>query len=154
MAGDERCAAIYLRRDKVAALRAAEIPLQSSPPVLVTSAGTEKCGDWWAPESPNATAALTVEPAEPVAELWILASGGGVGDYLVRRDRGTTEARVRFISASGSQSEKVVRLHDYPDWTVVAPPDSGPIARIEIESLDFVGKGPAIAAVKAFRKEW
>ena len=52
------------------------------------------------------------------------------------------------------QSEKVVRLHDYPDWTVVAPPDSGPIARIEIESLDFVGKGPAIAAVKAFRKEW
>ena len=48
----------------------------------------------------------------------------------------------------------LVRLHDYPDWTVVAPPDSGPIARIEIESLDFVGKGPAIAAVKAFRKEW
>ena len=85
IAGNERCAAIYLRRDKVAALRAAEIPLQSSPPVLVTSSGTEKCGDWWAPEPPNATAELTVEPAQPVAELWVLASGGGVGDYLVRR---------------------------------------------------------------------
>ena len=96
IAGNERCAAIYLRRDKVAALRAAEIPLRSSPPVLVTSSGTEKCGDWWAPEPPNATAELTVEPAQPVAELWVLASGGGVGDYLVRRDRGTTQARIRF----------------------------------------------------------
>ena len=66
-----------------------------------------------------------------------------------RRERGS-----RFISASGGRGQKIVRLHDYPDWTVVAPPDSGPIARIEIESLDFVGKGPAIAAVKAFRKEW
>ena len=154
VAGDERCAAIYLRRDKAAALRAAEIPLQSSAPVLVTSAGTEKCGDWWAPEPPNATAELTVAPAQPLAELWILASGGGAGDYLVWINHGTTQARIRFISASGAQSEKVVRLHHYPDWTVVAPPDGGPIARIEIESLDFVGKGPAIAAVKAFRKEW
>ena len=152
IAGDERCAAIYLRRDKVAALRAAEIPLQSSPPALATSAGTERCGDWWVPESPNATAELTVEPAQPVVELWILASRGG-GDVL-RRFRGTTQVRIRFTSASGSQSEMLVRLHDHPDWTVVAPPDSGPIARIEIESLDFVGKGPAIAAVKAFRKEW
>ena len=80
VSGDDRCAAIYLRRDKAAALRAAEIPLQSSVPALVTSAGTEKCGDWWAPESPNATAELTVEPARSITELWILASRGGVGE--------------------------------------------------------------------------
>ena len=154
IAGDERCAAIYLRRDKVAALRAAEIPLQSSPPALVTSAGTERCGDWWAPESPNATAELTVEPAQPVAELWILASGGGAaiicsGAFAERPKCGSDSRR-----RAEARARKLVRLHDYPDWTVVAPPDSGPIARIEIESLDFVGKGPAIAAVKAFRKEW
>ncbi len=79
----------------------------------------------------------------------------------VRRVGETITVNAQLISTetaahiwAGSQSEKVVRLHDYPDWTVVAPPDSGSIARIEIESLDFVGKGPAIAAVKAFRKEW
>ena len=91
-------------------------------------------------------------------------AGRGTMDPRVRRVEqaiiwsGSTAGRPRRGSGSflraEAQSEKVVRLHDYPDWTVVAPPDSGPIARIEIESLDFVGKGPAIAAVKAFRKEW
>ena len=49
--GSARCAALYLRREKAAALRAAEIPLQSSVPALLDGSATEICDDdWWAPE--------------------------------------------------------------------------------------------------------
>ena len=148
--GSARCAALYLRREKAAALRAAEIPLQSSVPALLDGSATEICDDdWWAPELPTAAVDLTVEPAQPVAELWILASRGGA-----MRDRGTTRVRITFTTAAGSKSVNVAQLHNYPVWTVVKLPDSAPIAKIEIESVEYVGRGPALAQIKAFNKEW
>ena len=48
----------------------------------------------------------------------------------------------------------VAQLHNYPVWTVVKLPDSAPIAKIEIESVEYVGRGPALAQIKAFNKEW
>ena len=72
---------------------------------------------------------------------------------MVNRDRGTTQVRIRFISASGRQTETVVRLHDYPDWTVVAPPDSGPIARIEIEFDRFRRTGPGAGRCQGLQHE-
>ena len=160
VAGGERCAAIYLRRDKADALLAAEIPLASSIPAFEDGSMTEQCvDDWWSPDRPDATAELSVDPPAPVGELWILASRGGIdwrpgevpGDA---RDRGTTQVRIKFISPTGSQSDQVVQLHNYPNWTVVLAADSGPVARIEIQSLGYVGKGPALAGVKAFKAGW
>lgn len=145
--GGAGCAALYLRNDLVAALRSSEIALRSSVPRLVGTSMTETCGDWWAPEpSVQAVAALSLPDPEPVRELWILGSRGGP-----KRDRGTTSVRVAFVGPSGQRSERVVRLFDYPSWTVVEGEADRAIATIEVEPLSFVGDGPAIGAVKAFR---
>jgi len=150
-----------LRKDKAAALHEAEILLQSSVRALVDGSTTEMCDDWWAPESPDATAVLTVEPAAPVGELWILSSRGGVYNQehdltsgVLKRDRGTTRVRISLTTASGAKTDLIVRLNNYPNWTVVAPSVSEPVAKIEIRSLDFVGQGPALAGVKAFKTGW
>ena len=45
VAGGGRCASLYLRKDKAAALKAAEVPLKSSVPALVDGPTTERCGD-------------------------------------------------------------------------------------------------------------
>jgi hypothetical protein len=132
-----------------------EVPLQSSVSVLVESPGTEECGDWWAPESRSATAGMRVEPAQPVGELWILASrAGGDSQVLPPEDRGTTQLRITYVSVSGQSRDQVVRLYDYPDWTVVTPPFREPLSKISIQSVDYLGDGPAVAAVKAFKSGW
>jgi hypothetical protein len=154
VAGDDsRCPAIYLRRDKANALRSVEIPLRSSIPTLVQGPGTEECGDWWAPDSALETAEITVEPPQPIGELWILASRGGAArvTYTIPDRRGSPRLRVTFVALGGARSERVVQLYDYPNWTVVTPPTPGLTSKIEIETLEFVGKGPALAWVKAFK---
>ena len=149
VAGGGRCASVYLRKDRAAALRAAEVPLQSSIETLVDGPTDEKCDDWWAPDSPAAVAELTVQPASPIRELWILPSRGGSA-----RDRGTTEVRIRFVSESGAQRDETASLVDYPYWTVLSAPEIGPIARIEVQSLAYVGEGPALAGIRAFNRQW
>jgi hypothetical protein len=154
------CAAIYLRRDLVAAWHGSEIPLRSSAPALVDNSFTENCNDWWAPEPSAAHATLSLEQPERVRELWILTSRGGI-DTADRRfqlttptqkDRGTTRVKVRFIFSGGGVREQVVHLFDYPRWTVIPNDATQSVARIEIELLDFVGAGPALSEVKAFMK--
>jgi hypothetical protein len=141
------CAAVYLRRDLVVAWRGAEIPLRGSAAALVDGSITENCGDWWTPEKGADSAPdLVLDQAEPVRELWILASRGGP-----TRDRGSTRVRVRFITPTGDEIEQVVHLFDYPLWTVISNPDDRAISHIAIDTLDYVGAGPALNEVKAFR---
>jgi hypothetical protein len=155
VAGDDRrCAAIYLRRDKAVALRAAEIPLRSSIQALVDGPGTETCGDWWAPETPTAQAEFNLDPAKPIGELWILPSRGGPDPGGDKHPRGSARVQITFLTPAGGKNKMIVQLHDYPDWTVIKPPESGPIEKIEIETLEFVGEGPALAGVKAFKAGW
>jgi hypothetical protein len=58
------------------------------------------------------------------------------------------------LTPAGGKNRIVVQLHDYPDWTVIKPRESGPTDRIKIETLQFVGEGPALAGVKAFKTGW
>jgi hypothetical protein len=156
VAGGGRCASVYLRKDRAASLRAAEVPLKSSIETLVDGPTDELCDDWWAPLSPSAVAELTVNPPSPIKELWILPSRGGSvrGLEPIARDRGTTKVDIRFVSASGAQSEQTAPLVGYPNWTVISAPEIGPVARIEIQSLEHVGEGPALAGVRAFNRRW
>ena len=147
ISGATGCASLYLRDDLVPAWRSAEVELSSSIPQLVTGAMSEKCGEWWAPEPyKGAVALLSPARAEPLSEVWILASRGGRD-----RDRGTTSVRLTFVTPGGDREQRLVRLLDYPRWTVVQCTKNDAVAQIEVESLTFVGSGPAIAGVKAFR---
>ena len=144
---DANCPAVYLRRDLVDAWRRIEIPLRGSAAALVDGSVTENCGDWWAPDkTADAAPDLVLDQPEPVRELWILASRGGP-----TRDRGTTRVRVRFITPTGDEIEQVAHLFDYPQWTVISNPDGRAISHVTIETLDYVGAGPALNEVKAFR---
>jgi hypothetical protein len=150
IAGDDnRCAALYVRGDMASKIQSAEIPLQSSAPALTSSWGTERCHDWWEPSPNDARADIRVDPAQPVGELWILTSRGGLA-----QDRGTTQVRITYLAVSGQSKDQVIGLYDYPDWTVVTPPVTEPLSKISIQSVSFVGHGPALAAVKAFRAGW
>ena len=141
------CPAVYLRRDLVDAWRGVEIPLRGSAAALVDGSITENCGDWWTPEkAADAAPDLVLDQPEPVRELWILASRGGP-----TRDRGTTRVRVRFFSSTGGEIEQVAHLFDYPLWTVISNPDGRAISHVTIDTLDYVGAGPALNEVKAFR---
>jgi hypothetical protein len=143
------CAAVYLRRDLVDALHRVEIPLRGSTPALVDGSVTENCGDWWTPDkAADAAPDLVLDQPEPVRELWILASRGGP-----TRDRGTTRVSVRFITPTGDEIEQVAHLFDYPLWTVISNPDGRAISHITIDTLDYVGAGPALNEVKAFRTQ-
>ncbi len=150
IAGDDnRCAGLYVRGDMAGKIQSAEIPLQSSTPALTSSWGTERCQDWWEPSRNDALAQIQVTPAQPVGELWILTSRGGPAE-----DRGTTRVRITYFAVSGQNKEQIVGLYDYPDWTVVNPPVAEPLSKISIQSVSFVGDGPALAAVKAFKAGW
>ena len=149
VSGGGRCASLYLRKDKAEGLKAVEVPLKSDVSALVDGPTTERCDDWWAPDTPGATAEFSVASPTPVKEIWILSSRGGQN-----RDRGATKARITVVGEAGQRAERIVSLHGYPYWTVVAPSDVGPVTRIEIEPLDFVGEGPALAGVKAFSRAW
>ena len=143
------CPAVYLRRDLVDAWRSVEIPLRGSAAALVDGSITENCGDWWTPDKAADTAPdLFLDQPEPVRELWILASRGGP-----TRDRGTTRVKVRFTTPTGDQIEEVAHLFDYPLWTVISNPDGRAISHITIDTLDYVGAGPALNEVKAFRTQ-
>jgi hypothetical protein len=72
----------------------------------------------------------------------------------IARDRGTTKVKIRLVSESGAQSQQTATVFGYPNWTVVATPAIGPVARIEIQSLEYVGEGPALAGVRAFNRRW
>jgi hypothetical protein len=61
---------------------------------------------------------------------------------------------IRYISDTGAQSEQTVMLVGYPNWTVISTPEIGPIARIEVQSLEYVGEGPALAGIRAFNRQW
>jgi hypothetical protein len=146
--GGAKCAALYLRQDLTVAWRSAEIPLSSSTGALVDGSISEKCNDWWAPDiSLKEIALLRLSKPEPIHELWILSSRGG--QY---RERGTARIRVKFASQMGEKTEEIVHLFDYPLWTVISGPKSQAISQIEIETLDYVGAGPALNEVKAFRR--
>jgi hypothetical protein len=150
IAGDDnRCAALYVRGDMASKIQSAEIPLQSSAPALTSSWGTERCHDWWEPSPNDAVAEIRVDPAQPVGELWILTSRGGLA-----QDRGTTRVRITYLAVSGQSKDQVIGLYDYPAWTVVNPAVTEPLSKISIQSVSFVGDGPALAAVKAFRAGW
>ena len=146
--GNAKCPAVYLRHDLVDAWRGVEIPLRGSAAALVDGSLTENCGDWWTPDETAGAAApdLVLDQPEPVRELWILASRGGPA-----RDRGTTRVRVGFITPTGDRIEQVAHLFDYPLWTVISNPDERAISHITIDTLDYVGAGPALNEVKAFR---
>jgi hypothetical protein len=156
VAGGGRCASVYLRKDRAVALRAAEVHLKSSIETLVDGPTDELCDDWWAPDSSSAVARLTVEPPSPMKGLWILSSRGGTATGLkaIAADRATTKVKIRFVSESGAESEQTATLFEYPNWTVVSTPVMGSVARIEIQSLEYVGMGPAIAGVRAFNRRW
>ncbi len=149
VAGGGRCAGLYLRKDKAAALRAAEVPLRSAVPALTDGPATERCDDWWAPDRSDATAVLEPTTPAPVKEVWVLSSRGGKA-----RRRGTTRAALAFVGASGIRAERAAPLYEYPNWTVIEAPDVGPLARIEVRSLAAVGEGPALAGVRAFDRPW
>jgi hypothetical protein len=107
------------------------------------------CTDRWTPDKAADTAPdLFLDQPEPVRELWILASRGGP-----TRDRGTTRVKVRFTTPTGDQIEEVAHLFDYPLWTVISNPDGRAISHITIDTLDYVGAGPALNEVKAFRTQ-
>jgi hypothetical protein len=142
------CAAVYLRRDLVDAWRRVEIPLRGAAAALVDGSVTENCGDWWTPDKSMTAPDLVLDQPEPVRELWILASRGGP-----TRDRGTTRVRVKFITSTGDEIEQVVHLFDYPLWTVISNPDGRAISHLTIDTLDYVGAGPALNEVKAFRTQ-
>ncbi len=143
------CAAVYLRRDLVDAWRRVEIPLRGAAAALVDGSVTENCGDWWTPDkAADGAPDLVLDQPEPVRELWILASRGGP-----TRDRGTTRVRVRFITSTGDEIEQVAHLFDYPLWTVISNPDGRAISHLTIDTLDYVGAGPALNEVKAFRTQ-
>jgi hypothetical protein len=148
IAGDENCAALYLRDDLARALRDVEIPLRSTAPQLVDGSVTEKCGDWWAPDPAHASATLTLRHPERVAALWVLASRGGPPQKL-----GTTRIRVTFVGQAGDRRAATVTLFDYPRWTVIPDNDRVPLTSIVIDTLGYVGEGPALNEVKAFRKQ-
>ena len=142
------CAALYLRHDLAEAWRKAEIVLHSTAAPLVDGSITDSCQDWWTGSGP---AALTLDRPEAVRELWVLPSWGGeVPSNSGHRAAGTTRVRVSFIGTDGKRTEQLVPLFDYPKWTVVPGPESE-VARIEVESLEHVGAGPALSEVKAFR---
>jgi hypothetical protein len=84
-----------------------------------------------------------------VQELWILSSRGGAS-----RDRGATKAKITFIAESGQREEQIVALYEYPNWTVIAARDVSRGSRIQIQALDYVGEGPAIAGIRAFNRRW
>jgi hypothetical protein len=144
-----QCGAVYLRRDMLENLHSSEIPLKSTAKALVDGSITENCQDWWAPDK-DAAAVANLSPAQPeaVRELWILASRGGED-----RDRGSTKLRVTFVSPSGVEITKTIKLFDYPAWTVLRRTEQTPVAAIRIEALEHVGVGNALNEVKAFRKE-
>jgi len=147
--GNAKCPAVYLRRDLAGAWRSAEIPLRGPAAALVDGSLTENCGDWWAPDkAADAAPDLVLDQPEPVRELWILASRGGP-----TRDRGTTRVRVRFVTSTGEEIEQVAHLFDYPLWTVISNPDGRAISHVTIDTLDYVGAGPALNEVKAFRTQ-
>ena len=147
--GNAKCPAVYLRRDLAGAWRSAEITLRGPAAALVDGSLTENCGDWWAPDkAADAAPDLVLDQPEPVRELWILASRGGP-----TRDRGTTRVRVRFITSTGDEIEQVAHLFDYPLWTVISNPDGRAISHLTIDTLDYVGAGPALNEVKAFRTQ-
>ena len=60
--------------------------------------------------------------------------------------------KIHFVAQSGAQSDQTAALYAYPNWTVIQTPDIGPIARIEIQSLEYAGEGPALAGVRAFNR--
>jgi hypothetical protein len=146
VAGGRTCAALFLRNDLVNAWKSHEIPLLGSEAALVDGCSTEDASDWWSPEDPHATAILRPRQPETIGELWIMSSNGGFADQ-----RGTTQATVRLIAQSGEVSAFSPRLHAYPEWTVVPVNGAKPIARIEVESIRWVGLGPALSEIRAFR---
>jgi hypothetical protein len=145
--GRVECPAVYLRRDLQAKLRGSEVSLTSSDRELVDGSMTERCGDWWAPSSVvNPVAVLNPVRTEPISELWILASRGGTD-----RNRGTTQVEVTFTDVTSHKETVASFLYDYPRWTVIQNPSTAPISEVSVTSVRYVGDGPALSEIKAFR---
>ena len=143
---DKRLAEVYLRRDRVAAWRAAEVPLTSSAAPLVDNSVTEHAQDWWAPPV-GSIAKLAPRHPERLCELWILGSRGqlklGSFERWVNVDIGTVD---------GKWQRHLLYLYDYPRWTVLRVNDARAVVALRIAPEQIASGKLALSEVKTFRQ--